>query len=170
MDNKELICRLEALKSEADALIAELNRPEPASQSNATETMLKKYIDAFGEGRSCYAIEDVSGNVVDRYGYYKPDASNPFSRYLSKDYAEFAERAKRFTDACLAFKWCWDADYNPNWKNATEYKWYIVFNYFNDRFSVRHCELLQEMRTVYFSTKEIAESCADWLHSTGLYA
>lgn len=154
MDNKKLICRLEALKSEADALIAELNRPEPASQSNATETMLKKYID----------------NVVNRYGYYKPDASNPFSRYLSKDYAEFADRAKRFTDACLAFKWCWDADYNPNWKNATEYKWYIVFDYFNDRFSVRHCELLQEMGTVYFSTKEIAESCADWLHSTGLYA
>lgn len=154
MDNKKLICRLEALKSEADSLIAELNRPERASQSNATETMLKKYID----------------NVVDRYGYYKPDASNPFSRYLSKDYAEFADRAKRFTDACLAFKWCWDADYNPNWKNATEYKWYIVFDYFNDRFSVRHCELLQEMGTVYFSTKEIAESCADWLHSTGLYA
>ena len=154
MDNKKLICRLEALKSEADALIAELNRPEPASQSNATETMLKKYID----------------NVVDRYGYYKPHASNPFSRYLSKDYAEFADRAKRFTDACLAFKWCWDAVYNPNWKNATEYKWYIVFDYFNDRFSVRHCELLQEMGTVYFSTKEIAESCADWLHSTGLYA
>ena len=154
MDNKKLICRLEALKSEADALIAELNRPEPASQSNATETMLKKYID----------------NVVDRYGYYKPNASNPFSRYLSKDYAEFADRAKRFTDACLAFKWCWDADYNPNWNNATEYKWYIVFDYFNDRFSVRHCELLQEMGTVYFSTKEIAENCADWLHSTGLYA
>ena len=41
---------------------------------------------------------------------------------------------------------------------------------FSCHFSVRHCELLQEMGTVYFSTKEIAESCADWLHSTGLYA
>lgn len=168
MDKQEIINRLESLKSEADALITELNKPESEPKSDVTETVLKKYIEAFGEGRSCYALGVISGDVISTYGYYKPNARNPFSKYLSKDYAEFAQRAKKFTDACLAFKWCWDADFNPDWKNASESKWYIVYDYFNDRFIVNHCQLLQEIGTVYFSTKAIAESCVYWLYATRL--
>lgn len=163
MDKKEIICRLEALKSEAESLIMELNKPEPAPQSKTTETMLKKYMEAFGEGRSCYAIEGVSGEVVSTYGYYKPAVSNPFCKYLSNDYAEFAQRVKKFVDACLAFKWCWDADYNPNWNDSTELKWYIAYDYVTKRFQVYCCQLLQHLGTVYFSTRAVAENCVDWL-------
>ncbi len=168
MDKKEIIDRLGALKSEADALIAELNKPDSEPQSNVTETVLKKYIEAFGEGRSCYAIEGVSNDVIPTYGHYRPDVNNPFCRYLSEDYAKFAARAKRFVDACLVFKWCWDAEYNPDWYDSNELKWYIAYNHIDKRFEVYSRQLHQDIGTVYFSTRAIAERCADWLNTIEL--
>lgn len=133
--------------------------------SNSTEVVLKKYIDELQGGKYGFVLDPDEGKVVNRMCWYHRNAVNPFSGYISKDYAEFASVGKKFVDACLAFKWCHDAEYNPDWSNRAEIKWYVIWDYNLSDFVVFHVQSFQSPSTVYYSSQKIAQKCADWLNS-----
>lgn len=78
-------------------------------------------------------------------------------------YAEEAHRIKNLNDKLLAFKWCYDRDYDV--KQRTCSNTYII--YYNDDINkyTWASVLSSGHNTVYFSTKEIAQLCCDWLNS-----
>lgn len=79
------------------------------------------------------------------------------------DFAEmFREKAQLITD-CVFFKWFYDRDYVPKWgwnKNKNWGVWYDTFYQVYDAFSNN----LYDENQVYFSTREVAEKCAEWLN------
>ena len=71
---------------------------------------------------------------------------------------------KNFYDKLLAFKYCYDKDYTPDW-NTTTHKWYIYFDH-DDKVYKAYRAIKMDFINVYFSTYEIAEKCANWLNET----
>lgn len=161
---------LKKIKELAEAVIDVVSAitPDDAEEvrvdCNSTENVLEKYISAFSGGKHTFALDSDEGKVIERMCWYHRTAVNPFAAYLSKDFADYAAVAKKFLDACLAFKWCHDAEYNPDWDNSKETKWYLVWDYGVSRFVVFHTQSFQALSTVYYSSRDIAQTCADWLN------
>lgn len=84
--------------------------------------------------------------------------------YHTKEYAEMAKEMKEFNDKLLAFKWCYDRDYTPDWDDSSTCKYCVAYDNYSGQY-VRHSWYGDKYPTVYFSTKEIAQKCCDWLNS-----
>lgn len=159
MNNNEKIKEAERLIAEANKLIAEVKN------SNDDENILADYIDAFTKLDRMYYID--SDGDIDFVMYSLPfDAtdSNPYGYYPTKELAEQAKAMKDFNDRLLAFKYCYDADYKPDWSDTSCEKYYVYYSnryYKYDVDSVTVCDL----HNIYFSTEEIAQKCAVWLNS-----
>lgn len=95
-----------------------------------------------------------SENLIE--GYY---------RYHTKEYAEMAKEMKEFNDKLLAFKWCYDRDYVPDWEDTSICKHCVIYNNCDGQYE-RHTWYGEKYPTVYFSTREIAQKCCDWLNGT----
>ena len=69
---------------------------------------------------------------------------------------------KKFNDMLLAFKWCYDREYEPDWKDNDESKFTVYYDgeeYTSDEMVTYHAA------TVYFHSREIAQKCAYWLNN-----
>lgn len=86
-----------------------------------------------------------------------------YYRYHTKEYAKMAKEMKEFNDKLLAFKWCYDRDYTPDWDDSSTCKYCVAYNNYNGQYA-RHSWYGDKYPTVYFSTKEIAQKCCDWLN------
>ena len=160
MTNNEKIQRAERLIAEANALLSEVK----ANSSNE-ENVLAKYKNDYNKDKHYYL--DLFGNV-DCITVSETDAfekkHNPYLNYLTKELAEQAKELKDFNDKLLAFKYCYDLDYKPNWSDKTK-KYYVYYNvYDNEYMADGLCSMREPL--VYFSSKEIAQKCADWLNSS----
>jgi hypothetical protein len=63
------------------------------------------------------------------------------------------------------FKYCYDRDYVPDWLNADELKWYVLLHTTAKEYKVDWTVTWDRLSTVYFSSEEIAQRCADWLNA-----
>ena len=93
---------------------------------------------------------------------------NPLCYYPNKEYAEKALTLQKLNNALLAFKYCYDTDYEPDWKDKDERKYYVYQAYLNDgttSFSTDYTTY-RDMNTIYFSEAEIARKCVKWLDET----
>jgi len=158
MTNNEKIKEAERLIAEATKLIAEVKN------SKDDENILADYINAFTVQDRMYYID--GDDDVDYEFQCSFDATdlNPYKYYPTKELAEQAKAMKDFNDRLLAFKYCYDADYKPDWSDTSCEKYYV---YYSNRYhkydvdSVTVCDL----HNIYFSTEEIAQKCAVWLNS-----
>ena len=163
MTNSEKIKEAERLIAEANKLIAEVKN------SKDGENILADYIDAFTVRDRMYYID--SNGDIDFVMYDLPfDAtdSNPYGHYPTKELAEQAKAMKDFNDKLLAFKYCYDLDYKPNWDDihstdGSDAKFYVYFDSTDYKYHCRYCHT-NNCNTVYFSSEEIAQKCADWLN------
>lgn len=159
MTNDEKIQRAEQLIAEANTLLSEVK----ANSSNE-EDVIAKYKEDYCKDKQYYL--NLNGNV----GYFIPteldafeNQFNPYSNYLTEELAKQAKKLKDFNDKLLAFKYCYDRDYKSDLHNLNGNKWFI---YFNNRDGVYKCLWDNDkINVVYFSSKEIAQKCADWLNS-----
>lgn len=71
----------------------------------------------------------------------------------------FQQKAQLIAD-CLLFKWHYDREYVPVW-DGHNINWCVAYEHRVECYIV-YCNLRHNM--VYFSTKEIAEKCAEWLN------
>lgn len=163
MNDNEKIQRAEQLIAEANALLSEVK----ANSSNE-EDVIAEYKNDYCKGRKYYLNNQSNVdfiNMGDNFEKVKSLSQSPYQHYLTKELAEQAKKLKDFNDKLLAFKYCYDLDYKPDWCEGNDTtKYYVYFSVRDSQYEVDGliyiCEPL-----VYFSTREIAQKCADWLNS-----
>lgn len=88
---------------------------------------------------------------------------HPYLNYHTEEYAKKAQKLKKFNDMLLAFKWCYDRDYVPVW-TAKNLKYCIGYDSAHGRYDF--CSYaIWLYSTVYFSSRDIAQKCVDWLNN-----
>lgn len=168
MTNKEKLERAYELINEANKLIDDVANSKTEDES---ENPVAEYINAIN------AVNDNNDNdclfSVNTYGYldsHYPDKFdnlifNPYYQFLSREYADEAARLYKMICMQLAFKWCHDRDYVPDWTNADKFKWYVYRDTKNHSYASSYVCRSKNCADVYFSSEEIAQKCADWLNS-----
>lgn len=160
---KELLLKADELISKAKELLALTVDDE--SDCDTTDDILaawKKHIstvDAYG----LMDDDEVSSIINGPYPQYIDDF-NPYGTYPTEGYALMAQKMKIFNDKLLAFKWCYDRDYQPDWNDIDEDKYFVALDHTDGRFEV-DSYTTWSFPTVYFSSEVIAQKCADWLYS-----
>lgn len=76
----------------------------------------------------------------------------------------FKDKLDEFTKL-MKFKFCYDSSYAPDWGNADEIKWYVYYESTNGKYDICWTTTLDRLSTVYFSSEEVAQKCADWLNA-----
>ena len=146
--------RIDELKKQIEKLKAEINKIEH-------EDTLERYKNDVSGVNVRYTLDKYSDvTLLDPDIQFNSNRYNPYCNYLTKEYAEEATRIKKFNDMLMAFKWCYDSDYVPNW-DCSSTKYFIVYN---PVFHVYHvCSTFSYCHNIiYFSNQDIAQSCADW--------
>ena len=154
MTNKERLQKRKAeLERELKDIQNEIRLYEPVS--------LEEYIQAI-ENKSYFL--NIQGAVVwSSDKKFNPHLLFPFYNYPTEDLAHQARQLKGIDDKLLAFKYCYDRDYKPDW-NFPDVKYFIVYSHIEQRFEVARSQSL-EINTVYFSSEVIAQKCCDWLNN-----
>lgn len=89
--------------------------------------------------------------------------AHPYLNYHTEEYAEKALKLKKFNDMLLAFKWCYDRYYVPDW-TAKKLNYCIGYDSAKGRYDI--CSYVSWLYSmVYFSSRDIALKCADWLNN-----
>ena len=65
----------------------------------------------------------------------------------------------------MTFKFCYDHSYAPNWGKQDEFKWFVYFYTPDGKYTYDWSATWDRPLTVYFSSEEIAQKCADWLNA-----
>jgi len=156
MNKQERIKELQKQIEEINAEINKLEQDDTLEQyENDLSWAVKRYtLDEFGRIK---ILEPIVGFDANEY--------NPYCHYMTEEYVNKAAKIKKFNDMLMAFKWCYDRDYEPDWTTDCA-KYCVVYNfdanpkryYVNWSYAYRH-------NAIYFSTKEIAQKCADWLNN-----
>lgn len=77
---------------------------------------------------------------------------------------QFNDKLDKLT-RLMKFKFCYDHSYAPDWSNGDELKWYVYFYTPTRKYEFDWTTTWDRPSTVYFSSKEIAQKCADWLNA-----
>lgn len=180
MSRKEDMDKLNSLLAEVNALAEKINKEysESAIMEYTKPDALEGYKSAFQEDNESNAYfvyfldmnSDTKGVCnggtfpFSESGRYVSDYYNPYHMYLSEEYAKKAAKMKRFNDMLLAFKWCHDRTYEPDWSDLDSFKYYVNYN-IGDKMYESGCTCVFHGNKVYFSTRIRAEECAEWLNS-----
>ena len=161
MTIEEKVKEAESLIAKANELLKEVkeekenitNKDILTEYWNDIETKDAYYLNSFSHICRCDATECPN---VDR---------NDFSTYPSREYAEQAQQLKEFNDKLLAFKWCYDKEYEPIFDNDyCNTKYAIYYDSIENKY-VHDYTTAQKYNLIYFSSKKIAQKCCDWLNS-----
>ena len=160
----ELLLKADELISKAKELLAQAVDDESESTNSANDILAawREHISM----KSAYVLRDdevVEPIAKSGYPYYIDDF-NPYGTYPTEEYALMAQKMKIFNDKLLAFKWCYDREYQPNWSDMINPKYLVFYDYCSTQYDVDRVIPLS-LNTVYFSSYEIAQKCADWLNS-----
>lgn len=169
MTFEEKMNRLSETIAETNRLFSELT--EELATSKESEVMenptpintLQKYIDTRNTSDDVYYInEDSEVRQCVVTVTFSTDVENPYDVYVTEALARQAQKIKKFNDLCLAFKYCYDNNYQPNWSNY-EYKYYVVYDVEDN---IYYVEQFQSCcgNIVYFSCRELAQKLADYLN------
>ena len=169
MNNNEFLDKLNGylaqineLAEKANALAEEYNHSEQAEDKNPkdyTLELLKDYVEAFKNpmywiefGEICHG--SLAGGEDDIFA---------FENFPTGEYIKKLRKMNRLNGMMLAFKWCYDRDYEPDWADNSSYKYTIIWNKAFNRFDYSW-STITICNHVYFSSDTIAKKCADWLN------
>ena len=162
MTAEELLSKAEDLINRAKELLAQ--EEDSSESTNAANDTLAAWREHIVTVNAFYIMDDDEVSSTDGpYPRYIEDF-NPYGTYPTEEYALMAQKMKIFNDKLLAFKWCYDRDYQPDWEETSEHKYVVLFNPSESRFVVGYF-VSRIVNIVYFGTKDIAQKCADWLNS-----
>lgn len=159
--NEDKIRRAEQLIAEANTLLSKVK-----ANSNNEEDMIAKYKNNYCKDRKYYLNNQSNVDYInygDSFEKVERLTQSPYQHYLTKELAEQAKKLKDFNDKLLAFKYCYDLDYKPDWSDDTK-KYYVYYDVCDSKYMTDGLSSMHEP-LVYFSTREIAQKCADWLNS-----
>lgn len=169
MDSNEILEKLSECLSQINEIAEKANKLTEeytaSEQAKAVDNeaytldLLKAYVDAFNNEMFWVECDSVS------HGYIDDDDSNVFSfeNFPTEEYAKKLQKLNKFNGMMLAFKWCYDRDYEPNWADEDSCKYTIIWNVTNNRFDYVWSTITR-CNYVYFSSDDIAKKCAEWLN------
>lgn len=154
MDKQERIKELKKQIEEINAEINELERDDTLEQYESDTTW--RYDGYILNERGC--VNEDNDSTFNATDY------NPYRHYMTEKYANKAAKIKKFNDMLMAFKWCYDRDYEPDW--TTRYaKYRVVYNFdANPKHYYVVLDYKHKHNEIYFSSEDIAQKCADWLN------
>lgn len=162
MNINETIKLLESQIAEANKLLTEIKK-----EKENEESVLAEYWNCINSGETVYCVNS-SNEVNDTClfkGYDYTDTDR-YSNYPTKEYAEQAQRIKEFNDKLLAFKWCYDRYFEPVFSGEyNDSAYYICYDSEDEEYEYRW-DRICDMNVIYFSSREIAQKCCNWLNST----
>lgn len=161
INKAELLNRLEQLQKQQEGLSAEIQDLSGMVQ-NLPDEPEKDYL-SFEDGEKCWIVDYDGTIAVDDYDDEPLEFSLLRHRlFKSERMAKlFAEKTQFIAD-CLYWKELYDKDYVPDW-DSIEVKYQVCYNHTESRFDVSNNTRFQNSG-VYFSSFDIAYSCADWLN------
>lgn len=149
------------LLDEILAMISEWkeNYVPPVEKDDVPETL------DFQQGEFIHFV-DTDGSIDGEY--YSPNQHYGLELtrrlFKSAEMAEmFAEKTQFIAD-CLFFKELYDRDFVPDWSCDFVEKYSVLCNSSTGKYCAYRSGLLYSTESVYFSTEEIAQKCADWLN------
>lgn len=159
---------LEEIIKSCDVNIAklELAKAEAAKELKKSDEVPECY--SVENGNEMYFV-DYNGEVYSD-GFFPEHPKDEIAiekhrTFKTKKIAElFAQKTQVIADQ-LYFKELYDADYVPDWENMRPSEYYIYLDNSTKSYRVDYMIYWALEGTVYFSSKEIAQKCADWLNS-----
>ena len=160
MTLNEKIELLESQITEANRLLTEIKK-----EKENKESVLAEYWNAVNSGETVYCLNS-SNEVSDICAYrrYDDTYTDRYSNYPTEEYAEQAQRIKEFNDKLLAFKWCYDRDFEPVFSSDYSSKDYFIYYDLESKQYDYGCDTTIHRNLIYFSSAEIAQKCCDWLN------
>ena len=157
MKNKFKQERINELKKQIEKLNAEINELE-------RDDTLEQYESDLSWGNESYILNEL-GCVLKNNSTFNSDEYSPYRHYMTKEYANKAAKIKKFNDMLMAFKWCYDREYEPDWTtDCAKYRVVYISDADHKRYDVnRSCTYRHN--EIHFSSEDIAQKCADWLNN-----
>ena len=151
--------RIKELKKQIEEINAKINELE-------RDDNLEQYESDISWGSDRYTLDNFGCvKILEPTIGFNSDEYNPYRHYMTKEYANKAAQMKKFNDMLMAFKWCYDRDYEPDWTTDCD-KYRVIYNF--DTFSKRYCvntACIYGHNEIHFSSEDIAQKCADWLNN-----
>ena len=156
----EKIKLLESQLAETNKLLAEIKK-----EKENEESVLAEYWRCINSGETVYCVNS-SNEVTEAClsSGYDDTNTDRYSNYPIKEYAERAQRIKEFNDKLLAFKWCYDRDYEPVFSGDYSSKDYYIYYDLESKQYDYGWDTTIHRNLIYFSSAEIAQKCCDWLN------
>jgi hypothetical protein len=159
MDKNELERRLEAAEKQNLGLLDELKNLKAQLAEMQDEPEIPDFPEFARNETYWYAGADLNG--VDS-GFALGTIDDDYNVFHAKEMAqEFANKCKLIA-MMLHCKWYLDRDFVPDWNNCDD-KFTVWYNHLDDEWTFDYQEI-HEAPTIYFSTEEAAQKCADWLN------
>lgn len=171
---EQKIDKIKEYVSKINELIADIEGNKTADKPEPPKDILAKYTNAiFNQLENTFMAwyidnDAYNDNSIEWTNDPNFPKDNPLCYYPNKEYAEKALTVQKLNNALLAFKYCYDADYEPDWEDNDERKYYVYQAYLNDGTTSFNTDYTtyRDTNTIYFSEAEIARKCAKWLNET----
>ena len=167
MTDNEMLDKLNGYLSQINKIAEEANKLAEAYQKSAeqasedvTNAVLSEYLKDTEHGEVYYM--NANGKIDTACDGRASTDFNSYVNYPSQEFAERAQKLKVFNDMLLAFKWCYDRDYEPDWSDDNTTKYTVVWDKYEGFHRV--CPQSTTANQVYFSSDEAAVKCAEWLN------
>lgn len=169
MTRKELMERLESAEKQQLDLLGEIQNLKEKLKEVKDFPEIPDFPE-FCRGDVVYQMDTCFDVMEESHGGGKGDKD--FTEDDALFYNDFhtADYAQEFRRKCLMLammlhcKWYMDRDYVPDWNNEDEEKWTVFWN--NKYKKYETCDWVSdEYGSVYFSTEEAAQKCANWLNA-----
>lgn len=160
----EYLSQINNIAERANKLVEEFNNA-PEQAESVSENFLKDY-NTVQPNDTIYFINQCCelqvGSTGNKSTIQDPFDAQPYLNYHTEEYAKKAQKMKKFNDMLLAFKWCYDRYYMPDW-TVKDLKYCIGYDSDEKRYDVCGYATWSHF-TIYFSSRDIAQKCADWLN------
>lgn len=161
MTREELQKRLESAEKQMIGLQDEIQNLKTKLAEVQDETEIPDKPD-FEMEEKFYYLDSVTDDVQDSCHDSDIDAID-FNMFHTMDYAqEFADKCKLIA-MMLHCKWYCDKEIVTDFSDDALDKWCVWYDHFSDEWSV-DSQLTHESTTVYFTTEESAQKCAEWMN------
>ena len=174
MTEQELLNKIDNCKSEIENLntmITDLQKQVENAKEEMKERELADILDDYKKAlkKNSFWLEGRLSDAIlggENHNFHITD-DNPYAFYPTQEYAEKARKIKTLNDMLLAFKWCYDKDFDPDFDTDVA-RYYVTYDACNDVFDVDTCYTPIYFNAVCFSKHDKAQKCCEWLNSMDL--
>ena len=156
---KELEKQLEVAKKQNVDLLQRVEDLEKQLAEVQDEPEIPDFPKFEVDGEDMWYIRDT---LKESRFYTEYESAYDFNSFHTREYAEYFRRKCLLIAMMLHCKWYIDRDLVHDWDNCDD-KFTVWYNHSDNEWTIDFQEI-HETPSIYFSTEEAAQKCADWLN------